>query len=57
MSYPPPNARLRPMSDDTAAASSCVRTDTLIQERDAVLQLDAAAVSSDIGLKRALGGG
>jgi multidrug efflux system outer membrane protein len=31
--------------------------DTLIQERDAVLQLDAAAVSSDIGLKRALGGG
>jgi multidrug efflux system outer membrane protein len=31
--------------------------DTLIQERDAVLQLDAAAVSADIGLKRALGGG
>jgi multidrug efflux system outer membrane protein len=31
--------------------------DTLIQERDAMLQLDAAAVSADIGLKRALGGG
>ena len=31
--------------------------DTLIQERDALLQLDAAAVSADIGLKRALGGG
>ena len=31
--------------------------ETLIQERDALLQLDAAAVSADIGLKRALGGG
>lgn len=31
--------------------------ETSIQERDALLQLDAAAVSADIGLKRALGGG
>jgi multidrug efflux system outer membrane protein len=31
--------------------------DTLIQEKDALLQLDAAAVSADISLKRALGGG
>jgi multidrug efflux system outer membrane protein len=31
--------------------------DALAQERDAVLQLDAAAVSADISLKRALGGG
>ncbi len=28
-----------------------------IEQRDALLQLDAAAVSADIGLKRALGGG
>jgi multidrug efflux system outer membrane protein len=31
--------------------------ETLIQERDALLELNAAAVSADIGLKRALGGG
>ncbi|HTB27438.1 MAG TPA: efflux transporter outer membrane subunit [Steroidobacteraceae bacterium] len=31
--------------------------ETSIQERDALLQLDAAAVSADISLKRALGGG
>jgi multidrug efflux system outer membrane protein len=31
--------------------------DRTSQERDAVLQLDAAALSADIGLKRALGGG
>jgi multidrug efflux system outer membrane protein len=31
--------------------------ETLIEERDALLELDAAAVSADIGLKRALGGG
>jgi multidrug efflux system outer membrane protein len=28
-----------------------------IDQRDALLQLDAAAVAADIGLKRALGGG
>jgi outer membrane protein, multidrug efflux system len=32
-------------------------TETWIQQRDAVLQLDAAAVSADIALQRALGGG
>jgi outer membrane protein, multidrug efflux system len=31
--------------------------DAWIEQRDALLQLDAAAVSADIGLKRALGGG
>ncbi len=31
--------------------------ETWIQQRDALLQLDAAAVSADIGLQRALGGG
>ncbi len=30
---------------------------SLIEQRDALLQLDAASVSADIGLKRALGGG
>ena len=32
-------------------------TEALIQQRDALLQLDAAAVTADIGLQRALGGG
>ncbi len=32
-------------------------TESLIEQRDALLQLDAAAVSTDIGLQRALGGG
>ena len=32
-------------------------TESWIEQRDALLQLDAAAVSADIGLKRALGGG
>jgi multidrug efflux system outer membrane protein len=31
--------------------------ETLNEERDALLELEAAAVSADIGLKRALGGG
>ncbi len=31
--------------------------ETLIQQRDALLQLDAAALSADIALQRALGGG
>ena len=30
---------------------------SLIEQRDALVQLDAASVSADIGLKRALGGG
>ncbi len=32
-------------------------TESWIEQRDALLQLDAAALSADIGLKRALGGG
>jgi multidrug efflux system outer membrane protein len=32
-------------------------TETIMQERDALLQLDAAALSNDISLQRALGGG
>ena len=32
-------------------------TQTLLEQRDALLQLDAAALSADIGLQRALGGG
>ena len=32
-------------------------TDAWIAQQDALLQLDAAAVSADIGLQRALGGG
>jgi multidrug efflux system outer membrane protein len=32
-------------------------TEALIDQRDALLQLDAAALSTDIGLQRALGGG
>ncbi|HLZ96845.1 MAG TPA: efflux transporter outer membrane subunit [Steroidobacteraceae bacterium] len=32
-------------------------TESWIEQRDALLQLDSAAVSSDIGLQRALGGG
>jgi multidrug efflux system outer membrane protein len=31
--------------------------ETLIEQREALIELDAAAVSADIGLKRALGGG
>jgi multidrug efflux system outer membrane protein len=32
-------------------------TESWLEQQDALLQLDAAAVSADIGLKRALGGG
>jgi multidrug efflux system outer membrane protein len=32
-------------------------TETLLEQQDALLQLDAAALSADIGLQRALGGG
>jgi multidrug efflux system outer membrane protein len=32
-------------------------TETLIGQRDALLQLDAQALSADIALQRALGGG
>ncbi len=48
-------ARVRQGVVDPRAELSAV--DALVQEQDAVLQLDAAALSADIGLKRALGGG
>jgi multidrug efflux system outer membrane protein len=32
-------------------------TESWIEQRDILLQLDAAALTADIGLKRALGGG
>jgi outer membrane protein TolC len=32
-------------------------TESWLEQRDALLLLDAAAVAADIGLKRALGGG
>jgi outer membrane protein, multidrug efflux system len=36
---------------------SLAATEAWIEQRDALLQLDAAALSADIGLQRALGGG
>jgi multidrug efflux system outer membrane protein len=37
--------------------SELTATESWIAQRDALLQLDAAALSADIGLQRALGGG
>jgi len=48
-------ARVRQGVDDSRAELTAAQS--LIEQRDALLQLDAAAVSADIGLKRALGGG
>jgi multidrug efflux system outer membrane protein len=48
-------ARVRQGVTDTRTELSAA--ETLIGQRDALLELDAAAVSADIGLKRALGGG
>ena len=39
------------------ARAELTATESWLQQRDALLQLDAAALSSDIGLQRALGGG
>jgi multidrug efflux system outer membrane protein len=41
----------------TDARDELAATEAWIEQRDAVLQLDAAALSADIGLQRALGGG
>jgi multidrug efflux system outer membrane protein len=41
----------------TDSRSELSATDAWIAQQDALLELDAAAVSADIGLKRALGGG
>jgi multidrug efflux system outer membrane protein len=48
-------ARVRQGVTDSRAELTA--TESWIQQRDALLQLDAAALSSDIGLQRALGGG
>jgi outer membrane protein, multidrug efflux system len=48
-------ARVRQGVADSRTALTA--TESWIEQRDALLQLDAAAVSADIGLKRALGGG
>ncbi len=48
-------ARVRQGVIDSRAELSA--TESLIEQRDALLQLDAAALSADIALQRALGGG
>ena len=48
-------ARVRQGLNDSRTELSA--TDAWIAQQDALLELDAAAVSADIGLKRALGGG
>jgi multidrug efflux system outer membrane protein len=41
----------------TDARAELAATESWIEQRDALLQLDSAALSADIGLQRALGGG
>jgi outer membrane protein, multidrug efflux system len=41
----------------TDSRTELAATESWMEQRDALLQLDSAAVSSDIGLQRALGGG
>ncbi len=41
----------------TDSRTELTATESWIEQRDALLQLDAAALSADIGLQRALGGG
>jgi multidrug efflux system outer membrane protein len=48
-------ARVRQGIDDQRVELTA--TETLIEQRDALLQLDAQALSADIALQRALGGG
>jgi multidrug efflux system outer membrane protein len=48
-------ARVRQGVTDSRAELAA--TESWMEQRDALLQLDSAAVSSDIGLQRALGGG
>ena len=48
-------ARVRQGIND--ARSELTATESWIEQRDALLQLDAAALSADIALQRALGGG
>jgi multidrug efflux system outer membrane protein len=48
-------ARVRQEVSDSR--SELMATASWIDQRDALMQLDAAALSADIGLQRALGGG
>jgi outer membrane protein, multidrug efflux system len=48
-------ARVRQGVTDSRAELAA--TESWIEQRDQLLQLDSAALSSDIGLQRALGGG
>jgi multidrug efflux system outer membrane protein len=41
----------------TDSRTELMATETWVEQKDALLQLDAAALSADIGLQRALGGG
>ncbi|MEA3135330.1 MAG: hypothetical protein QOG17_3176 [Gammaproteobacteria bacterium] len=51
------SAEARVRQGVTDSRSELTATESWLQQRDALLQLDAAALSSDIGLQRALGGG
>ena len=48
-------ARVRQGLDDSR--SELMATESWIEQRDAMLQLDSAALSADVALQRALGGG
>lgn len=51
------SAAARVRQDITDARAELTATESWIEQRDALLQLDAAALSADIALQRALGGG
>ncbi len=51
------NAQARVRQGVSDARTELAAMESWIEQRDALLQLDAAALSTDIGLQRALGGG
>jgi multidrug efflux system outer membrane protein len=51
------NAAARVRQDLDDSRSELIATETWIDQRDAMIQLDSAALSADIALQRALGGG
>ncbi len=51
------SAAARVRQDISDARTELTATESWIEQRDALLQLDAAALSADIALQRALGGG
>jgi multidrug efflux system outer membrane protein len=51
------SAAARVRQEITDARTELTATESWIEQRDALLQLDAAALSADIALQRALGGG